>query len=91
LELKPLREDRSMVTVNVHEVGRDLEGLVQKMLAGEEVVFAQAGKPVARLIPYASSVARRRTPGRYAGQIFIPDDFHVTPDDWIDDLEGRGR
>jgi antitoxin (DNA-binding transcriptional repressor) of toxin-antitoxin stability system len=78
-----------MVTVNVHEVGTDLQGLVEKMLAGEEVVFAKGGMPVARLIPY-SSVARRGVPGRFAGQMFIPEDFEVTPEEWIDELEGGG-
>ncbi len=75
-----------MVTVNIHEIGMDLPSLVDKALAGEEVILAKGGKPVARLVPYAPP-SKRRIPGRYAGQIQIPNDFNQTPEDLIDDLE----
>ncbi len=62
-----------MVRVNVHEAKTQLSQLLARVEAGEEVVIARAGEPVARLIP----VHRRglRKLGRLAGQFEIPTDF----------------
>jgi prevent-host-death family protein len=38
--------------VNMHEAKSTLSKLVEKVAAGEEVVIAKAGKPVARLVKY---------------------------------------
>lgn len=72
--------------MNIHEVRIDLPSLIEKALAGEEVILAKNGKPVARVVPYEQP-AVRRIPGRYAGQIQIPDDFDETPQDLIDEFE----
>ena len=40
-----------MVTVNVHEAKSNLSRLLRQVEAGEEVVIARNGKPVARLTP----------------------------------------
>ncbi|MER3523029.1 MAG: hypothetical protein C4326_02935 [Ignavibacteria bacterium] len=37
-----------MVQVNVHEAKTQLSRLLTRVLAGEEVVIAKAGKPIAR-------------------------------------------
>ena len=39
-----------MVTVNVHEAKTNLSRLLKQVEAGEEVVIARNGKPVARLV-----------------------------------------
>jgi antitoxin (DNA-binding transcriptional repressor) of toxin-antitoxin stability system len=58
-------------------------------MTGEEVVIAKAGRPVARLVPYAERAARR-VPGRYAGQIVIHDDFdEPLPEELIAAFEGE--
>jgi prevent-host-death family protein len=38
--------------VNMHEAKSTLSKLVEKVNAGEEVVIAKAGKPVAKLVKY---------------------------------------
>ena len=38
-----------MVTVNIHEAKTNLSRLLARVEAGEEVVIARNGKPVARL------------------------------------------
>ena len=38
-------------TVNIHEAKTHFSKLIARVLAGEEVVIAKAGKPVARLVP----------------------------------------
>lgn len=42
-----------MKYVNTHEAKTQLSKLIAAVRAGEEVVICQAGKPVARLAPYA--------------------------------------
>ena len=43
-----------METVNVHEAKTHLSRLLQRIEAGEEIVIARAGRPVARLVPYGA-------------------------------------
>jgi len=40
-----------MSTVNVHHAKAKLSELLDRVLAGEEIVIAKAGRPVARLVP----------------------------------------
>ena len=63
-----------MLTVNMHEAKSQLSALVEAVNAGEEVVIARAGKPVARLVPYRAQAEPRR-PGGWEGRIWIADDF----------------
>lgn len=75
------------VIVNVHEAKTQLSRLLERVAAGEEVVIGKAGRPVARLVPYAET-PRRRRPGRWKGQVRIAADFDQTPDDVIAAFEG---
>jgi prevent-host-death family protein len=63
-----------MLTVNMHQAKSQLSALVEAVNAGEEVVIARAGKPVARLVPYRAQAEPRR-PGGWEGRIWIADDF----------------
>jgi prevent-host-death family protein len=58
--------------VNVHRAKTELSRLLEAMEAGEEVIIARAGVPVARLIPVLHD---ERRPGRLVGQIRLHDDF----------------
>ncbi len=62
-----------MSTVSVHEAKTHLSRLLQLVEAGEEVVIARAGKPVARLVPVVEMLAK--VPGHLKGKIVVPDDF----------------
>lgn len=63
-----------MSSVNIHEAKTQLSRLLERVEAGEEIVIARAGKPVARLVPYAEGGAPRAL-GSMRGQIWIADDF----------------
>ena len=65
----------SMKTVNVHEAKTNLSDLLKKVEAGEEVIIARAGKPVARLVP-ASIVTVKRLLGTARGTVKMSDDFN---------------
>ena len=46
-----------MRQVNVHEAKTDLSRLLEEVDAGERVVIARAGKPVAVLVPYRAAMS----------------------------------
>ncbi len=48
-----------MTSVNIHEAKTHLSRLLQRVQAGEEIVIAKSGRPVARLVPVAPSGQRR--------------------------------
>jgi len=61
------------MVVNVHEAKTHLSRLLARVEAGEEVVIARAGKPVARLVPIEQLAPRRS--GLLAGKIWYADDW----------------
>ena len=63
-----------MSTYNVHEAKTHFSKLLERVLKGEEVVIAKAGKPVARILPIINDMPRRK-PGNDAGKIIIAPNF----------------
>ena len=76
-----------MQVVNIHDAKTQLSKLLEQVLAGEDVVIAKAGTPIARLIPYAATKRRIAAPGAMAGQIWIADDFDASIDEQFDCLK----
>ena len=60
--------------VNVHEAKMHLSHLLSQVAAGEEVIIAKAGKPVARLVPIAPPAGERLL-GIDSGRAALADDF----------------
>jgi len=59
-----------------------------KVAAGEEVVIARGGKPVARLVP-CERKGTARVLGQDAGRVHVADDFDAPlPDELLDGFEG---
>jgi prevent-host-death family protein len=56
-----------MTIVNVHQAKTHLSQLLERVAAGEEVVIARAGHPVARLVPFNPNEPRR--PGLAKGRL----------------------
>ena len=63
-----------METVNIHEAKTHLSRLIERVVRGEEIVIAKAGKPVARLVGYSKEIAPRQA-GQWKGLVHIRDDF----------------
>lgn len=61
-------------TVNVHDAKTHLSRLLSRVEAGEDIVIARNGEPIARLVRYKK--ARIPTPNKYKGQIWMSDDFN---------------
>jgi prevent-host-death family protein len=63
-----------MVVVNMHEAKTHLSRLVERSAAGEEVVIAKAGRPVAKLVPYTERRQPRRL-GALRGRLWMAPDW----------------
>ncbi len=61
--------------VNVHEAKTHLSRLLERVEAGEEVVIARAGKPVARLIAAEPAPKPHRESGFLRGGIWLAEDW----------------
>ena len=79
-----------MRTVNVHAAKTHFSRLIDEAAAGEEIIIAKAGKPVARLAPLVGAEVRpKRRLGALAGLASVPDDFDAPlPDTVLDAFEG---
>ena len=75
-------------SVNMHEAKTHFSRLVERAEAGEEVVIARAGKPVARLVGYEAKVPERHF-GEWKGRVRIAPDFDELPPEIADAFEGR--
>ena len=69
-----------MVINTITEAKAHFSSLIEKVLAGEEIVIKKAGKPVAILTEYTGNKTKRR-PGALKGKIHIADDFDELPAD----------
>ncbi len=68
-----------MSVTNIHEAKTHLSRLIDRAEAGEEIVIARAGKPVARLVAYREEKPKR-TPGSWKGKVKISRDFDQLPE-----------
>ena len=76
-----------MISVNIHEAKTHLSRLLERVAAGEEIIIAKAGKPMARLTPLTKPPANR-IPGLDKGVLKIPEDFDAPlPDDMLELFE----
>lgn len=79
-----------METINVHAAKTHLSQLLARVEAGEEVVLARAGHPVAKLVPYLAARAPRHF-GGWRGKVWISGDFDDPLPDSIDQaFRGEG-
>jgi prevent-host-death family protein len=77
-----------MTTLNIHAAKTHFSRLIEDVAAGEEVVIAKAGKPVARLVPIGKS--GKRTLGVLKGRLRVPRNFDAPlPEEVIAAFEGR--
>jgi prevent-host-death family protein len=72
--------------VGVHEAKTKLSALLRRVAAGEEIVIARGGKPIARLVPVKRR--GRRAIGRDEGLFEVPADFDAPlPDEVLEAFE----
>jgi prevent-host-death family protein len=77
--------------VNIYEAKTQFSKLVDRAAAGEEIIIARHGKPIARIAPIVAK-ADLDTPrplGIAKGQIWIAPDFDELPEDMQRAFEGE--
>lgn len=62
------------MAVNIYEAKTQLSKLIERVEAGEEIIIARAGRPVARLAPLVSKPGGCRL-GVRRGEIVVGGDF----------------
>ncbi len=73
----------------MHEAKTKLSQLVERAEAGEDIVIARNGEPVARLVPVASTATLASVRGAWQGRVRIAEDFDELPDDIANALGAR--
>ena len=63
-----------MKTFGINEAKTHFSRLLRRVAAGEEVMIARGGTPVARLVPVVRSQPRQI--GIDAGKVTVPEDFN---------------
>ena len=79
-----------MIQVNIHQAKTQLSRLLERVAAGEEIIIARAGTPVARLVPWSRERSPRKL-GLFAGQIRVSEEFDELPADIEKAFEGDGE
>lgn len=64
-----------MTIFNIHEAKTHFSKLLERVLNGEEVIIAKAGKPIARILPVVQQT-QMRVPGIDKGKIIIMPNFN---------------
>lgn len=63
-----------MLIINIHEVKTHFSRLIDRAAAGEEIIIAKAGKPIAKLVPL-HNLPSSRSLGIFQGKLNVPEDF----------------
>ena len=73
-----------MNIINIYNAKTNLSGLIERAVAGEEIIISKFNKPLVRLTPIEQGVSPRKF-GTYKGKIKIGKDFDAV-DTTISDL-----
>ena len=80
-----------MIEVNVHEAKTQLSRLLQRVSEGEEIIIANRGIPVARLVPIPQKRGRREL-GIEHGRVKIAENFDAPlPADILAGFTGKTK
>ncbi len=76
---------------NLYEAKTSLSRLGDRAAAGEEIIIAKDGVPLARLVPVGRA-GRRRKPGGWKGKVRIARNFDAPlPRELLEAFEGDDR
>jgi prevent-host-death family protein len=73
--------------VNIHEAKTHLSRLLNRVIAGEEVIISKSGRPLAKLVPFEKPTPKR-IPGRDRHLGKISKNFNAAlPDELLEAFE----
>jgi prevent-host-death family protein len=76
------------MTLNLYDAKTQLSSLVELAAAGEEIIIAKNGRPLAKLGPIQPV---RRKPGRLKGKIWMSKDFDAPMPEIIEAFEAAAN
>jgi len=77
-------------TISLQDLQRDPDALLDRVEAGEHLLVARNGRPVAELRPVPATQPGLRPFGLCAGEFTVPDDFDSPlPEEVLRGFEGR--
>jgi prevent-host-death family protein len=78
----------SQATVNIYEAKTQFSRMIDRVVAGEEIIISRNGRPVARLCQLEPRKRNTVKFGVLKGRIWIAPDFDAPlPDDVLEDFE----
>lgn len=75
-----------MASVNMYEAKATLSSLVERAVAGEEIIIARAGTPLVKIVPlHSAELPKRRLSGQNDLEIsYVAEDFDAPlPEDML--------
>lgn len=76
-----------MRNINIHEAKTHLSRILEDVAAGESVIIAKAGTPIAKIVPLTAERSKR-TLGVLKGKFTVGSDFDAAlPDDVLKKFE----
>jgi prevent-host-death family protein len=86
---KKVEDGLMTLEVNIHEAKTHLSRLLQRVMAGEEIIIAKSGVPVARIVPIMPAKSKRIA-GSAKGKVWIAPDFDAPlSEDLLQEFEGK--
>lgn len=77
-----------MAEISVYDARAAFSRLIERALAGEEIVITRSGRPVVRLVPFQAAPTRRE-PGALKGLFEVTDTFfEPLPEELMEAFEG---
>jgi prevent-host-death family protein len=77
-----------MQVTNIHDAKTHLSKLIQRAIAGEEIVIAKAGDPMVTLVPYQAKAGKRKG-GQWRGKVWVAEDFDDLPPELASAFRGE--
>ncbi len=70
--------------INLTDAKAHLSKLIERALAGEEVVISKRGEPLVKLVPYEHDTSPRDMSVRiWEGEVWMAEDFDELPEDLL--------
>lgn len=77
--------------INIHESDIPLSQLVERAVAGEEVIINRKGEPIAKIIPYKPTIKKPRRGGQWKGKVKLAPDFDELPESIMTAFRGENE
>ena len=77
---------KAVNAINISDAKAQLSKLIEKALAGQEVIISERGAPLVKLVPYAQehdTSPRDMSVRIWEGEVWMAEDFDELPEDLL--------